>query len=525
MRLSRSSRAVAALSALACASAVTVGTTAADAAPKKKGDPVVQASTPLRNAVTAGAIKQHLRDFQRIADANDGNRASGLPGYRASRDYVVRQLRNAGYRPQVQTFEFTFFQETTPTVLQRLTPEAKDYVDGEDYRVMTYSGSGDVSAPVVAVDTDLEPTASSTSGCEPADFADFPDGAIALMQRGSCSFAVKVQNAADAGAGAAVVFNRGVDVDGDPGTTLLNGTLGEVGEIPAIGTDFATGVELAAEGTTARVKTDVVTEDRPTWNVTAETPRGNPSNVIMVGAHLDSVPEGPGINDNGSGSAAILEVAQQLAKKQGAVRNKVRFAWWGAEELGLLGAEHYVTDLAENNPAALDDIRAYLNFDMVGSPNFVRFVYDGDNSLGTGVDGPDGSAQLEDLFTGYFANRKLANEPTAFDGRSDYGPFLDAGIASGGLFTGAEEVKTEEQEAVYGGTAGEAYDSCYHQECDDLGNISTPALDQMSDAIAHAVWTLARSTRSLDGLQRRAPGAARVAGAPQSDRLGHDFLR
>ncbi|GAB3997849.1 M28 family metallopeptidase [Nocardioides marmoraquaticus] len=524
MRLSRSSRVVAALSALACASAVTVGTTAADAAPKKKQDPDVAASYPFRKTVAVKGIQDHLRAFQRIADANDDNRASGLPGYKASRDYVVRQLRNAGYRPQVQTFDFTFFQETTPTELERLTPTPKAYVDGEDFRVMTYSGSGEVEAPVVPVDTDLQPDTASTSGCEPEDFTGFPEGAIALVQRGSCDFAVKVQNAADAGAGAAIVFNRGVDLPDNPGTDVLNGTLGAPADIPALGTDFETGAELGADGTTARVKADVITEDRPTWNVTAETPRGNPSNVIMVGAHLDSVPEGPGINDNGSGSAAILEVAEQLAKKQSSVRNKVRFAWWGAEELGLLGAENYVADLAENNPDALEDIRAYLNFDMVGSPNFARFVYDGDNSLGTGIDGPDGSAQLEDLFTNYFGVKKLANEPTAFDGRSDYGPFLDAGVASGGLFTGAEEIKSQTQVGLYGGTAGEAFDPCYHQACDDIDNIDVTALDQMSDAIAHSVWTLARSTRSLDGLQRQAPGA-RAAGADEDHLVGHDARR
>lgn len=506
MRLSRPSRGVAAITAVvtaaATSTALVASTVGAAEASKKKSD--FSQSQQLRKAVKVKGIQQHLRALQQIADDNDGNRASGTPGYTASRNYVVKSLRNAGYRPTVQSFPFIFFNETTPTDLERTAPSAKDYVDGTDYTVMEYSGSGDVTADVVPVDTDFVASATSSSGCEPADFASFPEGAIALMQRGSCAFAVKVANAAEAGAAAAIVFNRGVDVAGDPGETVLNGTLGEPGAIPAVGTSFAVGVELGAEGTEARVKADVVTEERTTWNVFAETGRGNASNVIMAGAHLDSVTEGPGINDNGSGSATILEVAEEMAKlPQGKIKNKVRFAWWGAEENGLLGAYHYVDDLVANNPDALSDIAAYLNFDMVGSPNFVRFVYDGDNSTDLGEEGPEGSAQLEQLFNGYFKAKSLRTEPTAFDGRSDYGPFIENGVAAGGLFTGAEDIKTAREARIYGGTAGEAYDPCYHAACDDVSNISVQALDQMSDATAHAIWTLARSTRVLDGVASR----------------------
>ncbi len=252
----------------------------------------------------------------------------------------------------------------------------------------------------------------------------------------------------------------------------------------------------------------------------AETKRGNPDNVVMAGAHLDSVEEGPGINDNGSGSATILEVAEQLAKVKKPA-NKVRFAWWGAEELNLLGSDHYVTDLADNNPDALGDIALYLNLDMVGSPNFVRFVYDGDNSTGEGADGPEGSAEIEQLFTKYFASQGLATEETPFDGRSDYGPFIANGVPSGGLFTGAEGIKTAEQAATYGGTAGAAYDPCYHQACDTRANISMPALDQMSDATAHAVYVLAKSTKAVNGQGKghTAKGMAK-SGLARSDAHG-----
>ncbi|RYE73627.1 MAG: M28 family peptidase, partial [Myxococcales bacterium] len=251
-------------------------------------------------------------------------------------------------------------------------------------------------------------------------------------------------------------------------------------------------------GTTAHVVTDTTNETKTTYNVIAETAKGESSNVVMAGAHLDSVDGGAGINDNGSGTAGILAIAEALAKEK-KLTNKVRFGFWGAEEAGLLGSQHWVYDQYDNNPAALEDIALYLNFDMIGSPNYVRFVYDGDNSMGGGVEGPEGSAQIEQLFTKYFSSVGLASEETEFSGRSDYGPFLEVGIPSGGLFTGAEGVKTEEQAAIYGGTAGDWYDPCYHQACDDRDNVSADGIDEMSDAAAHAVYTLAQSTYAVNG--------------------------
>ena len=179
-------------------------------------------------------------------------------------------------------------------------------------------------------------------------------------------------------------------------------------------------------------------------------------------------------------------------------RNKVRFAWWGAEESGLLGAEFYVANLSKRD---IKNIALNLNFDMIGSPNFVRFVYDGDGSA-TPLSGPNGSANIEDVFLRYFDEQGLATEPTAFDGRSDYGPFIEVGIPAGGLFTGAEGIKTEEQAAIYGGAAGDQYDPCYHLACDTFDNISLEVLDQNSDAIAHAVMTFAMTTSAVNGTDK-----------------------
>jgi Zn-dependent M28 family amino/carboxypeptidase len=329
---------------------------------------------------------------------------------------------------------------------------------------------------------------------------------VALIQRGTCDFAVKVAGAVAAGYDAVVIFN-----EGNPGRTdLLSGvTLGSPVTVPVVGISYADGVALfeAAQtgAVTVSVSTDTLSETRSTVNVLADSPQGDPNRVVVVGAHLDSVLDGPGINDNGSGTATILETAIQFAHEGKKPRQQVRFAFWGAEENNLLGSTYYVDSLSD---AELSTIYANLNFDMLGSPNYVRFVYDGDGSDDpNGLAGPPGSAQIEQLFTDYFSDKGLATAPTAFDGRSDYGPFIEAGIPAGGLFSGAEGVKTEEEAAIFGGTAGAPYDPCYHQACDTVANLNTAALNERGDGVAHAVDTLARTKSGFfeDGSRMAAP--------------------
>jgi Zn-dependent M28 family amino/carboxypeptidase len=303
-----------------------------------------------------------------------------------------------------------------------------------------------------------------------------------------------------------IIFN-----EGQPGRTeAVAGTLGgPAATVPVVGAAFDVGLALAEAGVTVRMFVNAQSENRETANVIADSPGGRADRVVVVGAHLDSVPEGPGINDNGSGSAAILEVARQIRKLRIKPHNKLRFAWWGAEESGLIGSQHYIDSLGIQD---LANIAMNLNFDMVGSPNFVRFVYDGDGS-DTPLSGPLGSELIEAVFLDYFDNKGLPTEPTAFDGRSDYGPFIEAGIPAGGLFTGAEVLKTEEEAAIYGGTAGVAHDPCYHQACDTFDNNSDEVLDQMSDAIAHAVQTFAMSRAPVNARISRALAAQSVEGA------------
>jgi Zn-dependent M28 family amino/carboxypeptidase len=401
---------------------------------------------------------------------------------------------------------------------------------------MDYSDTGDVTGTLVPTNDIVIPPgaepSTSNSGCEPTDFtsASATEPQVALIQRGTCDFRVKAENAQAAGYDAAIIFN-----EGQPGREeTLAGTLSadDQSTIPVIGTSFAIGAELYNQvnvGTvTVRVATRTeIRRDVPTANLLATTNTGRVDRQVVVGAHLDSVQEGPGINDNGSGSSTTLEVALQMAKLNVRPTNQVRFAWWGAEESGLVGSQFYVDSLTSRG---IKNTAVNLNFDMVGSPNFVRFVYDGDAS-DTASLASTGSGVVEDVFVDYFDLQDLASEPTAFDGRSDYDAFINVGIPAGDLFTGAEDIKTAEEAAIYGGVAGVAYDPCYHQACDSLdpvadgadaqtytalntayggalevdgtiSNLNTQALDEMSDAVAHGTLTFAQTRSAVQGTDK-----------------------
>jgi Zn-dependent M28 family amino/carboxypeptidase len=471
-------------------------------------------SSALRDAVTVEGIREHQAALQAIADANGGTRVSGSPGYDASVEYVVAALEAAGYEVETQTFEFPYYEELTPATMSQTAPGSVDYVYGTDFITADYSGSGDVTAPVQAVDLLLPPTGGSTSGCEDADFAGFTAGNIALVQRGTCTFGEKAVNAEEAGAAGVVIMNEGNAPDR---VDLFGATLGGPVGIPVVSVSFPFGSalnDLIDDGLQLHIVTDTLSEIRETANVLADTPGGRTDRVVVVGAHLDSVSAGPGINDNGSGSGTILEIAEQLAELDIEPRNQVRFAFWGAEESGLFGSEYYVSQLTKRQ---IKDIAVNLNFDMVGSPNYVPFVYDGDGS-DTPAAGPNGSDVVEDVFLDYFGEQPT--EPTAFDGRSDYGPFIAVGIPAGGLFTGAEGIKTPEEAALYGGTAGEQYDPCYHEACDTFEGTGTPlgleALDLMSDAAAHAVLTFAQTKSSVNGTDKASANALQSGLAEQT---------
>lgn len=468
--------------ALACVAVVLTGLGAgAQAAPDGPVRPGLAAEL-VRDVGVAG-VYRHLRALQRIADTHGGTRAAGTPGFDASVHYVAGRLRDAGFAVSTPRFGFRAHVVDAATLQVGGRPVP---VDPMEFTRSTPPGG--VSGPLAVVPGE---------GCAAADYAGVPAvGAVALIRRGTCTFAQKQQVAADAGAIAAVIANNA------PGP--FGGTLGgaAAARIPTGAISQADGDALArSAGAPATLDLRVHDEDRVARNVIAQTRTGRADNVVMAGAHLDSVEDGPGINDNGSGTAALLETALRLGARPG-VNNAVRFAWWGAEEEGLLGSDAYVTGLSAPQR---QNLALYLNFDMVGSPNPGYLVYDGDDSDREGAGpGPAGSAQIEAAFTDYLGSRrKVAVEGTDFDGRSDYAAFITAGIPAGGLYSGAEGIKTPAQAAKWGGTAGEAFDPCYHQACDTIGNLDRTALDRNSDAIAWVTAGYAISTEAVNGV---APG-------------------
>jgi Zn-dependent M28 family amino/carboxypeptidase len=327
-------------------------------------------------------------------------------------------------------------------------------------------------------------------GCDPADASAVTAGSVALVRRGTCTFTQKATHAATAGAVGLIVINN-------EDAPLDDGTLGETatGVVPAGGVSRSAGDALAGRaGATVTLTLVTTVQETPSRNVLAQTRTGNPDEVVVSGAHLDSVPEGPGVNDNGSGVATVLETAVHLSASP-PVTNAVRFAFWGAEEVGLVGSTAYVQGLPEEER---NRIALYINLDMVGSPNSGYLVYDGDDSDHEGDGpGPRGSAAIEHALVEGLAAAGAQAAGTDFSGRSDYGPFIEHGTPAGGLFTGAEEIKSPDEAQRWGGTAGEAYDRCYHQSCDRLDTLDRTALDRNTDAFAATVARFALSTDEL----------------------------
>ncbi len=443
----------------------------------------------LRGRVTTDAMMAHLTKLSDIAKANNNTRAVGTPGYEASVDYVAGKLRDKGFDVQTPQFEARVFHAEPGAV----TVADKKF----ESRALEFSLATPpvgVTGPLVAVPVSESP------GCNGADYDNLPiNGAVVLVDRGTCPFSQKEKAAAERGAVAMVVADNAIE-------EKMGGTLGEATDvkIPVVSVTKSDGALLRTMQGPATVQLSAETKNISARNVVAQTKTGSSSDVVMAGAHLDSVPEGPGINDNGSGVAAVLETALQLGSSPG-IHNAVRFGFWGAEELGLIGSRKYVESLDLN---ALKDIALYMNFDMLASPNPGYFTYDGDQSLPLDQRGspvvPEGSAGIERSFAAYLNSAGKTPQDTSFDGRSDYDGFTVAGIPAGGLFSGAEVKETPEEAKLWGGAADQPFDPNYHKDTDTLDHIDRTALGINGGGVAYVTGLYAQDLSGRNGIPVRA---------------------
>lgn len=448
-------------------------------------------------SIQSAALKRHLENYLQIAKQHDGNRARASGGYAASVAYVLAELREVGHTPRRERFDVSASEVLGPGVMTMNAPRERKFLPGRnrlrtgDFTPVRGSPPGEVTADVAAVAVQLGANNRSVSGCYRWQFDDGRGGSvvagkIALLQRGDCPFAQKVFQAQSAGARAVVIFNQG---DSAKRLGLMRGDLdGRFDHgirIPVVFVTTAVGQELVRLLDGGRVELTVATDTArradSVHNVILDLPGERSDEVLVLGAHLDSVSRGPGINDNATGSATLLELAKPLAGCT--PKRTVRFAWWGAEEEGLLGSTAYVSSLDQNEVSSLV---GYINLDMLGAPNYAFMLTDGDGSK-TGEPAPASSGKLEAFFRSDFESEDLSLLEVPYAGRSDDQPFYDAGVGVVMLGAGYDGLKKAEQVFMFGGRAGEPYDPCYHRKCDDLGNVDHEAHETITKSVARAV--------------------------------------
>lgn len=459
--------------------------------------PLVDSDT-LQGLILEENLRSRADDLYEIAQSSNKSfghptRVIGSKGHWKTIGYIKKELKKLGgyYNVTVQPFKafygdiFSFNATVNGTYLSTV-------------------GSMDMSPPTPhkkPVTGQL--VAASNYGCSLLDFPDITAGSIVLIQRGNCSFGDKAKNAGILGAKAAIIYNNEAGA--------VRGTLG----VPEKGIHMAPTVALSngeaqhylsliagGEYLEASVVVDSFVGIVHTVNVIAETKLGDPENIVMLGAHSDSVAAGPGINDDGSGTISLLEVAKQLSKFN--VTNKVRFAWWAAEEEGLLGSNYYANVLS---PAENQKIRVFMDYDMMASPNYEYEVYDAND-----VDNPKGSEELKLLYIDYYTENGLNYTLIPFDGRSDYVGFIEHKIPAGGIAAGAEK-----KNVFNGGVL----DRCYHQYCDNLDNLAYDAFMVNTKLIAHSVATYAKS---FEGFPEREP-LTNATAAASTDELSAPLFK
>jgi hypothetical protein len=509
------------------ASSANATTTAADANSTACASRVNNTAQKLVDCVNRDDLWAHMVKFQQIADANPGadghpSRNSGEPGYKASADYVADLMRAAGYDVTLQEYKFHYFSFVGTPVMKEESPTPQSFVLGTDFNPAPIPKTLTAKVqPAGGIIVPATPTPSSASGCQASDFAGFGAGNIALIQRGTCTFAQKVANAQAAGASAAVIFN-----EGNPGRTgVFNGSLAGTEQIPVLFTTYAVGTQLLGQyvpGTQPVLTIDVKTIDDPNrsdWNVIADSKGGDPNNILVIDAHLDAI-YGAGMLDNASGSAAILDIAQQL--KNTNTRNKLRFIWFGGEELGLLGSDYYVN---VNPPKDLAKIKFDLDADVLATPNYVAGVLDPKDGVNLfsrepGTPMPPSiwapSAIGRDYGIDYLNSIGKNHILFSADG-TDAFMFQAVGIPASGVLTGQDCCKLASDVDLFGGFEGNFEGTVPGDDggcvdnpfrwCDNLSNNDPEVLTWMSKTFANMVGHMAFDTQVFDATK---PGGGHV---------------
>jgi Peptidase family M28/PA domain len=479
-------------------------------------------ASKLLECIRSTDLWRHLSTFQSIADANPGpdghpSRNSGEPGYKASVDYVARLMRAAGYKVTVQPYTFFYFSYVGTPTLREVSPTSHDYTLVTDWQPGESQGTANAAIqPVGGIILPPTPTPTSASGCTAADFAGFTPGRVALIQRGTCNFGVKVTNAQAAGASGVIVFNEGnpgrtgvpgggalVDADGN----RVNPTIPVAFATFANGTDLLNQYNTAVAGATALPTVQIgvkaiVDPNRLDYNVIADSPHGDPNHTVVVDAHLDAI-FGAGILDNASGSATILDIAQMIRKVH--TTNRLRFVWFGGEELGLLGSKFYVNNLS---PTELGKISYDLDADVTSTPNYIVGVLDpaGVNfstrtvttQFPPAVYQPSQIARDQGI--GYFNSIGKNHELISPDG-TDAFTFNMAGVPASGVLTGQDCCKNPQDVSLFGGTLGNfegnlgttdggCVDNAFRW-CDNLSNNDPNVFTFMSKGFANMVFDMA----------------------------------
>lgn len=431
----------------------------------------------LADKVNADAIFAHLEALDAIATDHQGNRAVGTPGYEATVDYVAGVLRDGGFAVTTPEFEWLKMDDPGRPTLG---------IAGRSYPVTQASPLAGTPRGGVS-GLSLRPR--KPAGCTAADYGDVR-GALVIVDDTGCSVVAKQNAAVAKGAvGLLVVSAGGTEGLFEPGYYQKL-------TLPVAVIDRATDAALRRTTAPVRLTLDAQASVAKSRNVIAQTTTGGTTDVVLAGANLDSAPRSPGINDNGTGVAALLSIAAALGSAP-AGGNAVRFAFWGSETLGA--ASKYIAGLDADQ---LDDIAAYLDADMLGSPNAGYFTLDGDQSAAPS-EAPEGSAGIERTLAGYLNLAGVRPADMPLEGSGDYRPFLTAGVPVGGITTGSTQQKSAVQARLWGGRAGTAFDPNHGTARDGIENVDHRALSITGPALAFAIGTYAQSIEGVNGVPPR----------------------